>query len=129
MAALRLKEAKLLLDAGCPDGAYYLAGYAAESALKACIAKRTERHEIPDKRRINDSYTHDFDKLLGAAGLREILKEALGHDADFAANWLTVAKWSSESRYRRPSKSEAEALLNALEDRKHGVLRWLRQHW
>jgi HEPN domain-containing protein len=41
LAAIRLKEAKLLLAANAPDGAYYLAGYAVECALKACIAKAT----------------------------------------------------------------------------------------
>ena len=38
LATLRLAEAKALLDAGLPDGAYYLAGYAVECGLKACIA-------------------------------------------------------------------------------------------
>ena len=38
-ALTRLAEAKALLAAGFPAGAYYLAGYAVECALKACIAK------------------------------------------------------------------------------------------
>jgi HEPN domain-containing protein len=39
LADVRLKEAKALLDLGMWDGAYYLAGYAVEVALKACIIK------------------------------------------------------------------------------------------
>jgi HEPN domain-containing protein len=58
LARARLTEARALLDAGHPDGAYYLAGYAVECALKACIAKATQRHEFPDKKkRGRESYT------------------------------------------------------------------------
>ena len=39
LADLRLKEAKALLDVGMWDGAYYLAGYAVEVALKARICR------------------------------------------------------------------------------------------
>lgn len=35
LADVRIAEAKVLLDAGMWDGAYYLAGYAVECALKA----------------------------------------------------------------------------------------------
>jgi len=41
LSRIRLTEAKALLRLGHYDGAYYLAGYAAECALKACIAKLT----------------------------------------------------------------------------------------
>lgn len=51
LADLRLAEAAALLGATppMPDGAYYLAGYAIECALKACIAKLTAQHDFPDK--------------------------------------------------------------------------------
>ena len=39
LANERLEEAKALLDVGKWNGAYYLAGYAVEIALKACIIK------------------------------------------------------------------------------------------
>jgi HEPN domain-containing protein len=42
LAELRIKEARILLDGDSYSGAYYLAGYAIECALKACIAKRTK---------------------------------------------------------------------------------------
>jgi HEPN domain-containing protein len=41
LSRVRLKEATALLKLGLFDGAYYLAGYAVECALKACIAKAT----------------------------------------------------------------------------------------
>jgi hypothetical protein len=42
LAAVRLKEARVLLEARCWEGADYLGGYVVECALKACIAKQTE---------------------------------------------------------------------------------------
>jgi len=44
---MRLKDAEVLLQKGRNEAAYYLAGYAVECALKACIAKQTKRHEFP----------------------------------------------------------------------------------
>jgi HEPN domain-containing protein len=60
IAEIRLRESKALLAAGLFDGTYYLAGYAVECALKACIAKRTQEHDFPDKKLVNDSHTHDL---------------------------------------------------------------------
>jgi HEPN domain len=49
LATLRLSEARLLLNHRHWDGTYYLAGYAVEIAIKACIAKRNVLIS-PDKR-------------------------------------------------------------------------------
>jgi HEPN domain-containing protein len=68
LSRLRIHEARILLRAGGFQGAYYLAGYAVESALKACIAQQFQRHDIPDRKLVNDVYTHDMDKLLDLAG-------------------------------------------------------------
>ena len=43
LAKTRIREAKALLDNGLFDGAYYLAGYAVECALKACIVKKIRK--------------------------------------------------------------------------------------
>jgi HEPN domain-containing protein len=64
VAETRLQESKALLAAGFPEGAYYLAGYAVECALKACIAKRTREHDFPEKES-KDFYIHDLDKHWG----------------------------------------------------------------
>lgn len=129
LAALRLKEANVLLKARCWDGAYYLAGYAVECALKACISKRTERHDFPDKKRANDVHTHQLVTLIKYSGLDEALKALERTNPELDANWVLVRDWSQDSRYGRPSQIDAENLLRALTDRKHGVLRWLRQRW
>jgi len=41
LAQIRLRDAEVLLENGRFDGAYYIAGYSVECALKACIAKLT----------------------------------------------------------------------------------------
>jgi len=47
LTEIRMKEAKVLLSNACFEGAYYLAGYAVECAIKACIAKKTQIHDFP----------------------------------------------------------------------------------
>ena len=128
MASLRLREAKLLLAANAPDGAYYLAGYAVECALKACIAKSTERHDFPDLKRAKDSYTHRAKDLIVVAGLKLAFDEAM-RQSEFALRWETVIQWSEESRYSSHSLQEASDLIEAIENRKHGILQWLKKHY
>jgi len=86
LSRIRAKEAKALLDAGLHDGAFYLAGYAVECALKACIAKKTSRHEFPDKDRVNKSYTHKLDELIKLAELEESHKAEM-KSASFRTDW------------------------------------------
>jgi HEPN domain-containing protein len=49
LANARLRDAEILLKNRRFDGAYYLAGYAVECAIKACVAKKTQRYDFPDK--------------------------------------------------------------------------------
>jgi hypothetical protein len=148
LAKTRIREAKALLDAGLFDGAYYLAGYAVECALKACIVKKIRRFELPDKKFINDVYTHDLERLLGLAGLQRHHKHATG-DKQFSDNWDTVKNWGEEARYETlgrlhlarlkppfgvagPSpraEKRARDLYNAITDTNHGVLLWLKKFW
>jgi hypothetical protein len=50
-------------------------------------------------------------------------------DDRFALNWAVVKQWSEASRYELGIGWKAQVLYNAIVDRKHGVLRWLRSHW
>ena len=75
LASIRIKEAEILLTADCYQGAYYLAGYALECILKACIAKQVKEFDFPDKKLANDSYTHKLANLVITAGLKEKLVE------------------------------------------------------
>lgn len=127
LATTRLDDARTLLSNARYAAAFYLAGYAVECALKACIAHQTREYEFPDRNRVNQSYTHDLEKLKELSGLP--IDAALSADAILAVNWSVVAKWEERSRYRLPTKKEAEDLLEAVDDPKHGVLPWLQERW
>jgi len=129
LARIRLREAQALMKLGLSEGAYYLAGYAVECALKACIAKRTRRHEFPDKRRAEASYSHNLANLVNEAGLKQVLADKAKQDLAFRDHWNTVQLWSEQSRYETHSLSGAEALLEAIGNRSHGVLACIKQHW
>jgi HEPN domain-containing protein len=129
LSRIRAREAKALLDAGLYDGAFYLAGYAVECALKACIAKATRRHEFPDKSRVNKSYVHDLDQLITLAGLEEAHRKLMDSDTGFRKDWGFVKLWSEESRYRTIDPKDAEALVAAIMKRRDGILSWLRHYW
>jgi hypothetical protein len=126
LSRIRLKEARALLKARCFDGAYYLCGYAVECALKACIAKNTKRHDFPDKKLVNDSYSHNLTALVVVAGLNALLLQEMNQDPAFAFNWTTLKDWSEERRYRLNSEQEARDLYRSVTGRQHGVMQWIR---
>lgn len=128
LAQVRLQEAESLLHAGLPSGAYYLAGYAIECALKACVARQTKQYDFPDKKIVVPSYTHNLNTLIGLAGLRLQFNQAMGQSG-FSANWSTVKDWSEEARYDTGISAQmAQDLLDAIAGQ-HGVLQWVQQHW
>jgi hypothetical protein len=135
LADLRLKEARALLAAELPDGAYYLAGYSVECALKACIAKRTKQHDFPDKKLVDKSHTHDVERLMDAAGLSDLLKNDLAGNEEFELDWETVREWSEQSRYDvfkgdpTGGLATAQSMIDAVESENGGVLRWIKQSW
>jgi hypothetical protein len=118
-----------LLKLGLFDGAYYLAGYAVECALKACIAKGTRRCEFPDRKKVESSHSHNLRDLIRVAGLDEARLEQAAKDPDFRTNWDVVQSWSEQSRYRRHRPESAQALLGAVGDRRHGVISWIKLQW
>ena len=129
LAELRLREAEALLAAGLPDGAYYLAGYSVECALKACIAKRTQMHDFPEKKLVNDSHTHNLKELLRLAELKTELDSVLDADPEMRSNLETVQDWSETARYQRKTVLDTIALMTAIENQKGGLLPWIRQRW
>ena len=118
------------MDTGHHAGAYYLAGYVVECALKACIAKETKRYDFADKNKVNASWrTHQLTRLIDTAGLSASLDAESKDDPKFAWCWGVVKEWTEESRYSTVSEKQARDLLTAITDRRHGVLRWLRRYW
>ncbi len=130
LARRRLREARILLRSRSYEGAYYLAGYAVECALKACIAKQIRRYEFPDRKLVVDSYSHDLEKLINVSALKPRHEAELRSNKDFALNWSVVKDWSEQDRYRlQISRAQASDLYSAIVARKNGVLSWLKQHW
>ena len=125
----RMREAKTLFNAGEYSGAYYLAGYAVECALKACIAKATRQHDFPDKDRAQKSYSHKPLELMKVAELYDVFESAMRSDRVLAANGTFVTEWSEQSRYETWSGGKAAALLVAVSLPAGGVLPWIQMHW
>jgi hypothetical protein len=106
LADSRLREAQMLAQAGGYDGAVYLAGYTIECALKARIARQTQAEEFPDLKKVQASYVHDLNALVGVAGLGAELDSTA--DAVLLRDWALVSQWKEDDRYRTGA-SEIEA--------------------
>jgi HEPN domain-containing protein len=128
LAEARLKDADLLYRNRRFDGAYYLAGYVIECALKACIAKRTKRHDFPDKDLAQSVYTHDLTALLKAANLAGQLKQEFGVDPRLEAHWVVVKDWSERSRYETQGRMKAKGMLEAVAH-PQGVFACIKRFW
>ena len=119
LSIVRLREARSLLRAGHYDGAYYLAGYVVECAIKACIARDTKRYDFPDKNRANASWNHNLAALALTARLD--VQQEIKSDPQFGSNWATVKDWTEESRYRKNDSAQAREIIAAITDRRWGV--------
>jgi len=125
----RIREARVLFEAGEYSGAYYLAGYAVECALKACFAKAVRRYDFPDKGRARRVFVHDLVELIELVKLKDELLAATKADARLTAVWEIVRDWSEESRYQVWTKEQAEQLIGAIVHRKDGILPWIKRRW
>jgi hypothetical protein len=125
----RIREAKILFDAREFSGAYYLAGYAVECALKACFAKGVKRYDFPDKTGAGKVFTHRLQDLVRIANLDAEIDAARKSDPQFLARWDLVCSWTEESRYSTWTRNEAEAILDAIGRRTNGVLAWIKRRW
>lgn len=128
LSKTRIREAKLLFASGEYSGAYYLAGYAVECALKACFAKGVQKYDFPDKSRATKVFVHKIPELVALARLGNDLKQAQDTISKFDAGWEIVCRWTEESRYSIWTKDDAEALIDAI-IRKDGVMPWIKQLW
>jgi HEPN domain-containing protein len=124
----RLREARILFHAGEYGGAYYLAGYAVECALKACFARGVKRYDFPDRKGAGRVFTHKLADLVTVANLDAELLAAIRASSKFAAGWELVSKWTEEGRYSTWTRDDAEAILEAIAE-KEGVLPWIKRHW
>ncbi len=127
LADARLADAEVLLNSGRWSAAYYLLGYAVECALKAIAAKQFREPEVPDKKAVNDFYTHDLERLLGISGAGPAFDLRAKADPAFLANWSAVCGWNEASRYNHlRTETEARDMFAAVSDPASGVLPWLK---
>lgn len=130
LSRLRIGEARVLLRAGAYQGAYYLAGYAVECALKACIARAFRRNDIPRRQLVNDTHTHDLDRLLDLAGLRRALRQESATQPPLEIHWKAVSAWRESARYNPGvTEQQARGLYFACTARRYGILAWLKNRW
>ena len=131
LADLRMAEAHALLTLAPPmaDAAYYLAGYAIECGLKACIARGYGPEPWPEKKFVMDCHTHDILQLIRLAGLEPARAAAAAANPALGTNLTIVKDWSESSRYERHSQIKAQRLYDAITDPVNGVLPWIKVHW
>jgi hypothetical protein len=113
-------------------GAYCLAGYAVECGLKSCILARvtgTAEVIFEDRKFSEKCWTHNLVHLLDLAGLRPTLQTSGTADPELLNKWEVVKDWSEVSRYSGVTKTKAEELYEAITDKKHGVLSWIKGCW
>ena len=124
LTAIRMREAKLLLDQNAWGGAYYMAGYAVEFAFKVIITSQLiESDSFPDKKDVEKFYKHDLKLLLEQAGLGDDVK----NDDTVSRQWDIVKDWSEQSRYVvGRTEPQARDLYNAIEK---DVLPWIKARW
>ena len=114
----RIEDACALLAVSRWPGAYYLAGYSLECALKSCVLAYIERTGVifEDKKYAEKCWTHDLESLVKQAGLTVDRDKATGANSTLEDNWLIAKDWSEASRYQMSTQPQAEELLNAISD-------------
>ncbi|MBZ5610157.1 MAG: DNA-binding protein [Acidobacteriia bacterium] len=128
LSQLRANEATVLAKGGKEQGAYYLAGFAIECALKACIAKKTRKHDFPDNKYAAKVYTHDLSELLKLAELDKPLDRDVKTNLRLAAYWGVVKVWNVDSRYET-ARLNGKDMVAAVTSPTDGVLQWIKQYW
>jgi hypothetical protein len=130
LAVERAKDAKALLAIKRWAAAYYLAGYAVECGLKSCvIAYLMRTDDFPDRRFSERCWTHSLSQLVEVSGIESALDADTAADPNLAANWALVREWTEASRYALKPRADAVAMVEAVTDAKHGVLRWIKARW
>ena len=125
ISLIRLKESQILFGENHYCGAYYLAGYSIECALKACIAKKNVNHIL-----LKEFYTHALIDLAKSAELIEEIKTFSMLNIQLYMNWNIVKNWNERSRYLSEiSKIQAIDIINAIQSQQEGVLPWIMSKW
>jgi HEPN domain-containing protein len=130
----RVRDAEVLLASGQWAGAYHMAGYALECALKSCILKLIDDTGLifKDKKyldKLAKCWTHDLDQLIDLAELTAEFGKARGANHRLNDYWETAQEWQEVSRYERKTEAEARELFEAITNVPDGVLPWIQTRW
>ena len=131
LAEDRLLDTQLLLAGSRWGAAYYMAGYAIECGLKACVMAHVEGTGaiFQDKKFSEKCWTHDLEELLKLANLKPALDIAAAQNPLLSASWAVVKDWKETSRYEQKAQADAQALYDAIANQPDGVLQWIRIRW
>ena len=123
LAEDRIADAASLLAVGRWSGGYYLAGYAVECGLKACIARLTNQDDFPrDRKFVEECYTHNLERLVKAGGLKPALDADTLANSALMGNWGVTKDWQEASRYAQKTQAEAQTLYDAITNTPDEVL-------
>lgn len=131
LAQHRLDEARLLNKNGYHQGAYYLAGYAVEFALKAVICKRLGVEVFAGGSNLAEVtkalHTHHLPTLLVFAGLFSSLQNEKNSNENLFKDWSKVSEWNEQRRYEPLTCSQLTVVnsINATER----VMQWILKHY
>lgn len=127
LAEIRMGEAQILLDTRKFDGAFYLAGYAVECALKACIANRMRQGDFPPEPKVvrEGFYTHILEILYQTASMAGAFEDIKKQNPDFQKHWSVVKDWTEKSRYEIHDEKKARDMITS----SRGVLECLKHFW
>ncbi len=131
LAADRIEDARLLLANDRWTAAYYLVGYAVETALKACILKFVEETGVifTDRKFAEKCWTHRFQDLVRQANLEPRLGQDISANPNLGGYWGVVEAWSEASRYGQKTEAESRDMFDAVTNDPDGVLPWIQRHW
>lgn len=123
----RLREARVLLEAGCFAGAVYLGGYSSECYLKAAIGHRLGWNQL-----IETFETHDLEGLLAYTGLERELRSSAPVHLSFME---IVGLWNGRGgepqvRYEDPrdvDEPSARSFIRCLTSASEGMIPWLQR--
>ena len=132
MAEEKLKDAEALSSAQRWSALYYIAGYAVECGLKACIVKYIANYPqvvFENKKFSENCWTHNLTDLVKLSQLDSQKYQDCKADPHLYANWRIVEKWSEQSRYMQTNQADALKLYEAITQPVEGVMPWIRELW
>jgi hypothetical protein len=121
-----------LVSIGFPNGAFYLAGYAAELYLKAKICESLKLPNFYDqyapKSDLSKTFLiHNLERLMLLSGLLLAFEAEKASNPLFLADWQKIQEWSEKSRYDLQgshSITDSTIFINAIKN----LIQWIKMN-